>query len=134
MTSPSLELQGLLVQTLKADAAVNALVSGAVYDRIPKDAPMPYIQIGATDETPLDASCFVYSEHTVQLDVFSREFGQVECKRITDAIKRALHYADLSLNDNSIGDVRVDSIRYLTDPDGVTTHGIVNIKTIVEER
>ena len=134
MTSPSLELQGLLVQTLKSDAAVNTLVTGGVYDRIPKGAPFPYIQIGAADETSRDASCFVYSEHTVQLDVFSQEVGQVECKRITDAIKRALHYAELSLTDNAIGDVRVDSIRHLTDPDGVTAHGIVNIKTIVEER
>ena len=134
MTPPALELQVLIVQTLKADAAVMVLVNG-VYDSIPTDpwgAKLAYVSLGPSDVIVDDADCIDGEIHSVQLDCWSRKPGMPECKRIAHAVKAALHNRDLELTDNAFVECQLENVRYLRDPDGETNHAAMQFSFTVE--
>ena len=131
--SPDLEVQGLVVQTLKADAAVTALVAGRVFDQVPKDAQFPYVSYGPSDVVEDDADCIDGLLVTFQIDAWSRTVGFPECKRITDAVRRALHQRDLPLGVNALVYLQHEITRTQRDPDGLTSHGIMTFEASVEQ-
>lgn len=113
--------------------ALTAAVPYPVYDRVPTSAEFPYISFGPDDFGEDDADCIEAEEGTVQIDVWSREVGKVEAKRITGQIKRALHGLELPIEDPfAVAICLVRSVRHVNDPDGLTTHGIVQVYLIVE--
>ncbi|RVN04651.1 DUF3168 domain-containing protein [Sinorhizobium meliloti] len=133
--SASAELQKLIFDTLKADAAVMAIANG-VYDRVPSSpygTRTAYISFGPSDVVDDGADCIDAGIYTFQVDVWSIAVGQVECKRLVDAIKDALHERDLQLTENALAEIRVDFRRILKDPDGLTTHGVVTVTASIEE-
>jgi hypothetical protein len=70
----------------------------------------------------------------VQLDVWSRDQGRMRpCKEICDAVKDALHLADLSLSVNALIRIRIDGMRVFLDADGVTAHGVISVEADLEE-
>ena len=135
MTSPALEIQGLFYDTLKASATVMALING-VYDKVPESpwgTKLAYISFGPMDAIIDDADCVAGEEHSVQLDVWSRKPGKVACKEICSAVKGALHQADITLTDNALVEIELQLYRVLSDPDGLTTHGVMQFRVAVEE-
>jgi hypothetical protein len=84
VSSVQAEVQKLIYDTLKADAAVMALVDG-VYDEAPSNpfgAKQAYIGIGSSDVVTDDADCILGAEVTFQLDAWSRTVGKVGCRKI----------------------------------------------------
>lgn len=135
MASPLTELQTLLYTTLKADLGVMALVDG-VYDNVPANAfstKKAYVSFGPHDVIDDGSDCIESGEHVFQLDCWSRSVGQVACKDIVDAVKLALHERELTLINNALVEIRVFMRRVFRDPDGITSHGIVMVRAIVEE-
>lgn len=136
--SPDLELQGLMVTTLQADPAVVALVGDRVYDRVENfntDVQFPYVNFAASSEVENDAECIMGSDIFIQIDVWSRySGGYKECKQIADAVRNALHDRDLQLTVNALTLLRCDRIRVFRDPDGLTSHGVVEFQALVERR
>lgn len=133
--SASAELQKLIFDTLKANAAVMAIANG-VYDRVPSSpygTRTAYISFGPSDVVDDGADCIDAGIYTFQVDAWSIAVGQVECKRLVDAIKDALHERELSLTENALAEIRVDFRRILKDPDGLTTHGVVTVTAFIEE-
>lgn len=133
--SSSAELQDLYLNTLKGNSAIMALVAG-IYDRVPAKPygkKTAYISFGADDSTENDAECITGREITTQIDVWSVEPGKMECKTIVDLVRRALHRQPLTLTENALVDIWVTLVRVLTDPDGLTTHGVVQVTAMVEE-
>lgn len=120
------ELQVAIVAALKADADVSALVSGRIYDVVPAQAgsntaQFPYVSFGGSQDFPEDADCIDISELTIRLDVWSREPGFAEGRKIAKAVRRVLDQDALSLTDNALvyfTYLRRDDIRA---PDGLTT-------------
>ncbi len=131
---PDLELQGLVVNALKADAAVTALVGGRVYDRVPDTAAFPYIVYGPSDATSEDADCYTDFDVFAQLDVWSRYPGKTEAKKIADAVRVALANPALQLTENALVLLRHQQTRTFTDPDGLTTHGAMTFEALIERR
>lgn len=129
------ELQRLLFVTLTENTAIKALAAG-VYDKIPP-APFAdktaYISFGATDSSEDDADCINGQEVTMAIDVWSRAVGSLECKNLTDLVRKALHRRSLQLNVNALVDVWVVLTRVFRDPDGLTTHGVVQVTAHIEE-
>lgn len=135
--SASLDLQDLILNTLKADVTLMALVNG-VWDSVPTTAfaepKEAYVSFGQHDYAEDDADCIVGSEHTFQLDVWSRLVGFPACKRICDRIKKILHEADLVMpTENALASIRVPAVRFVRDRDGLTSHGIVTVTALIEE-
>lgn len=130
------ELQRLLFTTLKADAGVAAITS-RVYDHVPRangqvTAEFPHISFGPQDATDAGGDCIDGQEITIQLDCWSRAVGSLECKNMVDAVRRALHERELELTDNALAEIRVFLTRVFRDPDGLTTHGVVQVTASVE--
>ncbi len=139
MTDPENELIIALRNALLADAAVTALVDDRIYDEIPSEngkkiARFPYISFGSVEALRADVECYVANDYTVQIDVWSREYGRTEASAIRNACKRALHGADLSVPDNALSNVYVERTLWQREPNGITKHAILTVGAIVEER
>lgn len=138
MTSPSFELQSALITRLRADAAVTSFVGQKVYDLAPADpsagptVEAPYISMGPSDETSDDAECIDGFEITFQIDVWSRERGYHEARKIADAVRASLG-ADLTLSANALVTMEHRTTRYMRDPDGITSHAAMTFTAIVEQ-
>lgn len=134
MASASRELQKVILDALVADAGLGALIGNRIYDRMPTDGEYPCITFGPADEIPDDADCISGEEHSVQLDVWSRDQGRLgPCKDITAAAKAALHDAALTMpTPYALCFIRVASTRVFIDRDGITAHGVVSVQAMVE--
>lgn len=127
-------LQVLIYERLVADVTVGALVGDRIYDRPPATVPVPYITFGPSDYVPDDDECIDGRIETVQLDVWSEaQDGKRECKAIVDAVKAALHDAEADLDSGALNTMRVVLVRVFDDPDGRTTHGIVQVECMIDE-
>ena len=128
--------QQLVEETLLANAAVVALVNNRVYETAPPKAARVYpdVTFGPADTNDEDADCIDGVEHILQLDVWARDFGRLSlAKRIADAIRKALHRADLALPDPyALALIEVASIRAFQDPDGLTAHAVISVRSIIE--
>lgn len=132
--SVSAELQKAIYDALVADAGVGALVGDRIYDGAPTGAQFPYITFGPADSVGEDLQCITARTESVQLDVWSRDQGRMHpCKAICDAVKDALHLANLSLTVNALVLIRVDGVRVFLDRDGITAHGVVTVEAELEE-
>ncbi len=138
MDDPSLDLTRAMLAALRADAAVAALVGTRVFDRPPQNRPgnpaiprpdSPYVSLGPTTTTPDDHDCRDGEEISVQFDVWSwgggEAYGSAQCRRVCGAIKAALHRKELALTSHALVTLNHRLTRVDSDPDGVTTHGIV---------
>lgn len=132
MTAPSLELQGVIASRLKSDSAVRALVADRVYDNVPKEAGFPRITLGATDETSDDADCIEGLAISFQVDCWSQAVGFPQVREMADAVRRALHEADLSLSANALVSLMHRQTRVFRDPDGLTSHAAMTFDAFVE--
>jgi len=134
MASVSEELQTAIYNALIADSAVGDLVGDRIYDGAPSDRNFPCVTFGPTDSVQDDLVCITARTEVVQLDVWSRDQGRMRpCKVICDAIKDALHLADLSLVVNALVLIRIDGMRVFMDRDGVTAHGVLTVEVDLEE-
>jgi hypothetical protein len=135
-----IELQKLLYDTLSGDTAVMTLAD-KVYDAVPPEPFNPfgpkkaYITFGASDVFNEDAECLILSTHTVQIDCWSRQVGSLHCKRMVDAVYAVLHgNSSLDLSSNALVEMQVVLRQVFRDPDGLTTHGVLQVQAEIEER
>lgn len=127
-------VQRALVSTMRADPALQALVDTRVFDDVPVSADHPYVSLGPEDWRPIDDDCLSGDDGFVQIDVWSRAPGRVECKRITDRIARLFQGALLELEAPYVAvSVRVVLKRVLGDPDAGTRHGVLQLEVLTEE-
>jgi hypothetical protein len=71
---------------------------------------------------------------TIQLDVWSTDkAGRIEAKRICDLIIRTLNGVEAELEEGYAVDLRVVLAQVIDDPDGITSHGIVQVEALVDE-
>lgn len=128
------DLQRALYAHITGTPAIMALVGG-VYDHVPT-APFgdkaAYISWGPSDTVEDDSECVTGVEITFQIDVWSKSPGTVECKRITDLVRRAVHEQDITLADNALAFTHVALTRIIPDPGGYH-HGVVQVTCAVEE-
>lgn len=133
MTSPTYELQGQIVTLLKADTDLASLIGGRIYDRVPESPTFPYVSFGPSDEISDDADCIDGFEVTMQLDVWSRAVGFPECRKIVDAVRKALPEDGITLADNALVTFNHRISRVFRDPDGLTSHGAMTFEAFVEQ-
>jgi Protein of unknown function (DUF3168) len=134
VANPELEIQGAIVQRLKADSAVAALVNGRVYDSVPTNPVFPYVTIGPVDSVADDADCITGLIVAQQVDCWSRAVGYPEAKKIVDAVRAALHdqEAALPLSTNGMAFFECRNSRVVRDPDGLSSHGILSFEAAVQ--
>ena len=136
--SPTLELQGGITARLKASSAVIALVGTRIYDNVPRSpagaitAQFPFIAHSASDEIQNDADCIEAVDVTYELEAWSTGVGFVEVLRVADAIRRSLHKYEMTLSTNALVELNHVQTRKFRDPDGVTSHVILEFAATIE--
>lgn len=133
--SASNDLQKLIFEMLTNDEAITALIDGRVFDCVSGEQEFPNITFGSSDQVADDAECISGVTETLQLDCWSRsQSGFKELKNITHAVKKCLHRSEAQLETHALVEMRVTAIRHFRDPDGQTSHGVVTIKSMIEEK
>lgn len=128
------ELQRLYVSTIQASPDIMALAY-RVYDAVPAEpfgGKTAYISMDGYDAVDDGADCIDGLAITIQLDVWSIATGSLECKNIVEMLRRLFHEAQFDLVTNAMVESRVEFTRVITDADGVTSHGIVQVTAYVE--
>lgn len=122
------ELQKAIVDALKAAPAV---AGGNVYDRVPTSNPYPRVTVG--DEQTIDNgnTCSDGWEIYADVHVWSEAVGRVEAKQImAAAVPRLL--AINTVPGFTILAAELDAHRIFTEPNGLTTHGIITIRYVID--
>lgn len=125
--SPSVKTQMDMFRLLKADNELNAVISGCVYDWVPQDASFPYVSFGPMELFRETGGFQIYQ----QLDIWSRASGRTECKHVSDLVANAILRGNSDLS-KPISEIIHNGTIILTDPDGLTSHGIVRFVTFAE--
>lgn len=120
MSDPAFDIQVALVTKLKA---LGTAAGTRVYDVVPKNAALPYITVGYADANPIDEECFNRTLTTTQIDVWSDAVGLPEVKKISGAIRMALHERETEI---AVANHRVDRIRVLSTIAGRDPGGVLN--------
>jgi hypothetical protein len=132
--SISAELQKLVFDRLVANTAVHAICADRIYDRVPESRSFPYVSFGPSDQIEDDADCITGLVETMQIDCWSRyQGGMKEVKDLADTVRGALHLYAGEFATNALVELRVLSVRYFRDPDGLTSQAVLSIQAIMEE-
>jgi len=138
---PSYALQVAIVAKLRADPDVVAIVAASpvagvstpgVWDRVPPNAKRPYIVVGEIQVLADDAEGIVGSESFNTIHVWADDLGMKTAKRLAGVVRKSLHEAELSLTGQRLIEIRFAETRFINDPDGVLTHGIMTFRALSE--
>ena len=139
-------LQRAVFAKLTADDGMRAAFGGdapRVYDAVPPPLPsetdaayqrrlrFPYVTIGDDEIIDDSTSCATAYEAAVTVHVWSRAVGRIEAKRIAGAVRDALDAA-LLLDCHVVTEHAHRSTRFVRDPDGVTTHAVVELRYLID--
>ena len=138
-SDPSRAVQIALRQRFIASDALTALVPAeSILDRNQRPAPDPSIIIG--EDQVVDANITIARDYVrvySTIHIWKKEPSLAGVKFIAGAIRRAIgRVGRLNLSDPDFvcSDCKIDSARFLRDPDGETSHGIIVINSLVQER
>ena len=96
---PALALQKALIEALRGDAAVSALVGARVYDEPPQRVTRPYLRIGNLEVIPYRRDGGTDWQATFSLEAHSRpRQGRVEATRIAEAVVALLNDGEAGLS------------------------------------
>lgn len=138
----SVELLTAALNRLRATTAVTMFVGQRIFDRVPEQqdgtpaVAWPYISLGPSSAIPDDYDCVDGEEITIQFDVWTsgsdEAFGSTQCRKISGAVKRALHDVDLALTVNALVTLQWETTRIVDDPNPAISHGVVTFTATVE--
>lgn len=134
MPDPTLAAQKAIRARLIATAAVTALVPAvSIIDSNQRPAPSPSIMLGqdqAVDSAVLLDRSLVEVFST--LHVWKKEPSLAGVKTIAGAIRDAIgRNQRLAVDGHACCDLRFESARFMRDPDGETSHGVVVIYALL---
>jgi hypothetical protein len=125
---PSEPLQRSVFTIVTGNTAVAAIIGGRLFDRVPPEPVFPYCKFGEFQLLPENGECLEGAQVFMTLHAFSRpepKVGSTENKKLGRAIIAALDDADLTTPDVSVNSCLLESVNYITDPDGLTSHGVL---------
>ncbi len=122
------ELQKLIIDELKVAPAI---ANGRVYDRVPSSNPYPRVTVGDEQTVDNGNTCSDGWEIYADVHVWSQYAGRVEAKQImASAVPRLLAISNLP--GFKILAAELDAHRIFTEPDGLTTHGVITIRYVID--
>lgn len=123
---------------LRATPDVAGPLDGRIWDKAPIEggAEYPYLTLGPSTSIPNDFDCVEGEEVTIQFDVWTKgddsSYATNACRRISNAVKKALHNAELQLSGAALVSLQLSLLRILDDPELGVTHGVIQFSAIIE--
>lgn len=128
MKFPTLGLHGAQVTRIEANTDYT------VYDANPENADFPYVVMGEITVRDWSDKSEDGTEVHSTIHIWSQYQGKKEVEEMSDAILQALTSSNLDLGPNFRASFdRLDSYNLIIDLDGVTRHGILIMKYLIEE-
>jgi hypothetical protein len=92
------QLQQAIVERLSTDSAVLAITgAGRIFNRLITRAEPPYLVLGEIISSDFSTGDSDASEHRFEIEAWSKQNGRREAVELADAVRAALHDADLTL-------------------------------------
>ena len=92
------QLQQAVVERLANSPAVLAITgAGRIFDRLITRAEPPYLVLGEITSSDFSTGESDASEHRFEIEAWSKQNGRREAVGLADAVRAALHDADLTL-------------------------------------
>lgn len=117
---------------LPVQAHMRAQLAGAglrVYDQPPPKPVFPYLTIGVVDGVEdYISDCAIDWEVTAEVHVWSREPGYVQGKTLAVTCYNALAERHPVFPGFRVGLFAIRNQRWLRDPDGLTSHGVLEFR------
>jgi hypothetical protein len=132
MSEVSLMLQAAVIAALKNDAPFNAALGERLYDAVPPKPVFPYVTFRMGDVIGDGADCVDGNEVYFDLHVWSRAIGWPEAANAAGIIRDALDEAELSITDHSLVNLHFRTFRRLEDQDGITHHGVITFRALID--
>lgn len=135
MSDAALPLRKAILDKLKANAGVMALVSTRVFTYPTATATKPYISIGPIQSLPDEAAEYEGSTTSIQVDGWATGPEQTEVMKLGRAIEAALNRTSLTLVDNQrLVEITRDGVgtQYLQEEGGLTAHAAVTFSASTE--
>jgi hypothetical protein len=125
---------GLQKAIYAALTAAPALCGGKVFDTVPKDTAAPYIHIGDCQVLDDGNSCSDGWECFTDIHVWSEPDtgSKLEVMQIgAQVVPRLIGIA--SVPGFTVVISAIENVRYLDDPDGVSKHGVITVRHVLDE-
>jgi short subunit dehydrogenase-like uncharacterized protein len=107
---------------------LTADLSVSVYDHVPQDLPesdYPFVRIDYPNLNDDDTDLELAWSGDIQIITYSRYRGIKEIADLTDAVYNSLHrISDLQTTNYTISNLVQSFISTVTEPDGLTRHGV----------
>lgn len=129
---PDRALQAAVLDHLRADTALDALLSGRVFDEPPASPGYPHVTLGRSQSRPWGGVDGEGVEHSLTLTCVSRFDGAEEAKAVVAAMRAALHGADLTLTDHRLVNLRATYADVFRASDWRSTYGILRVRAVTE--
>lgn len=130
---PSAALADAILASLRADTALKALLKGArVFDAVPPRTAHPYVAYGPAACRDWSTGTSAGHEHSIDIEVVSREPGLSEAAAILEAIDARLTGTALAPVDHRVVLLRVVSTAFRRERDGQTTRGSLTLRVTSE--
>jgi hypothetical protein len=134
--TPELALQkGIRARLIMTTAVTDLVPASSILDRNERPAPDPSIVIGEGQSVD-EGDSIARNRVTIYADlhVWKKEVSLAGVKLIAGEIRKAIRGGRLVMDAGfHCVDAYVNSARFLRDPDGETSHGVVTVKAMVEE-
>ena len=100
-------LQRAVVEHLEADPDVLAIIgAGRIFDRLITRAEPPYLVLGQATVTDFSTGEADGSEHRFEIEAWTKLNGRRQAVQLADAVRAALHDADLALDGAALVNLR----------------------------
>lgn len=121
-----------LIQAIRARLIVEVpALGGRVFDRATEGDETPYAAFDTFYAVAADAECIEAEDWTIQIGIYHSMTSKAEVGKIVGQVKAALHgWADTDAL--TMHPLEIDTVRVTDDPDGVSVHGIVIVRAMVE--
>jgi hypothetical protein len=124
-----LVLQNYMRLALGNYPPLQALIGQRIFDRVPRNGDFPYLTLGLAQGIDQTIQCLVNWDAIAEVHVWSRAVGFPEGKAIAVACDDALANRYPVLAGMFTGWFEATGQRWLNDPDGLTTHGVLEYRS-----
>lgn len=130
MIEPSLAVQKCIVSRL---VAANVVPFGNVFDRGGRPERFPCIIVGQASTAFPDYVEGFTIETTADVHIWTEEADLASVKTITGAVREALWLGPWTIDGHLCINLRVQQARFMRDPDGIHSHGVLTVTAILQE-
>lgn len=125
-------LQKAIYERLHGDSLLMAMVSG-VYDRPVQGTAFPYITFGTFEAQDWSSMTNAGMAFGVTLEIWSREGGHKQAAVIMERLHSLLHDVNLSVEGQTLVDLRFVGSNITLEDDGSTYRGLVRLRALLHQ-